>query len=312
MNRRARERGTADGGDLWKVRRGSLIAAFSPPRSPNAEQGVGLIIHPKFWLKHDENTMRLPVIWPWKRTPEPLVPLEPLLAEYPLYDPPHKVEERVLPKEQAQENFDYFLRVRQERVAFLTTWLRAHFGVTLTPDQQGVAAMNKWMVQYGGLLLPNETVSNSYFSYDPPWTGEGAGCNVLFDLATTFGEFLIANCPNLHWEMGPIPDGFTKREFASYKTDFGSGFQRPVLTGFKLRRWHIGPHHYFWMYASKLRRVMTSAQSQKFFGPSGVYRNEFIHQLDSEFAQRLDQYRNPEILYQGPVPDDTNKDDDND
>jgi len=249
--------------------------------------------------------MRLPLIWPRKQKPEPLVPLEPLLKDYPLYDPPHKVEERVLPREQALENFDYFLRVRHERVAYLTNWMREKFGATLTPDQQGVAAMNRWMVQYGGLLLPSQTVENSYFSYDPPWTGEGAGCNVVFDLATAFGEFLITNCPNLHWEMGPMPESYSKSQFKEMKADFGSSFQRQEIRGFKLRRWAVTPHHYLWMYAMDLQDVMTSAPSQKFFGPSGAYHEQFTHRLEREFAQRLERYRKPDAFYQGPAPEDT-------
>jgi hypothetical protein len=40
--------------------------------------------------------------------------LERALREYPLYDPPHKVEERLLASEKAAENFDYFMRMRCE------------------------------------------------------------------------------------------------------------------------------------------------------------------------------------------------------
>jgi hypothetical protein len=56
--------------------------------------------------------------------------LERALHDYPLYDPPHKVEERRLPKEKAAENFDYFISVRMQRVAQLRDWLQRDFAVS--------------------------------------------------------------------------------------------------------------------------------------------------------------------------------------
>ncbi len=49
------------------------------------------------------------------------------LRDYPLYDPPHKIEERLLSKEEALENFDYFMRVRQQRLSYFENWLRQRF-----------------------------------------------------------------------------------------------------------------------------------------------------------------------------------------
>src|ERR1700730_18045000 len=66
------------------------------------------------------------------------------LRDYPLYDPPHKVEEYLLSREQAFENFDYFMRVRQQRAAYFQRWLRRYFRVAITPDENGVKALNRW------------------------------------------------------------------------------------------------------------------------------------------------------------------------
>ncbi len=41
--------------------------------------------------------------------------------DYPLYDPRHKIEERLLTKEKATENFDYSVRARLQRLAYLQT-----------------------------------------------------------------------------------------------------------------------------------------------------------------------------------------------
>jgi hypothetical protein len=96
------------------------------------------------------------------------------LRGYPLYDPPHKVEERLLAREKAVDNFDYFMRVRQQRVDYFREWLRRHFGVTVTLDEKGVRALSRWGNKYAGLLLdqrPGGDPTDSYFTYDPPWTG---------------------------------------------------------------------------------------------------------------------------------------------
>jgi hypothetical protein len=54
--------------------------------------------------------------------------LQRALGEYPLYNPPHKVELRLLTKERAAESFDYFMAVRLVRVAYPQSWLQRHSG----------------------------------------------------------------------------------------------------------------------------------------------------------------------------------------
>ena len=55
------------------------------------------------------------------------------LRAYPLYDPPHKIAECLLSREQAIENLDYFLAVRHKRLADFQAWLRRHFWVPSRP-----------------------------------------------------------------------------------------------------------------------------------------------------------------------------------
>jgi hypothetical protein len=169
-------------------------------------------------------------LWVWLRKRR----LERALREYPLYDPPHKVEERLLSREKAAENFDYFMRVRLQRVAYFRQWLRRHFGVVVTLDERGVRALNRWAVDYAGLLLVKDVNGNptmSYFTYDPPWTGESAGHNVIFDMGTMLGEAIVANCPKLRWDFDPI-SGLLPNEAKVLKQSPGSSCQRPMLTGF--------------------------------------------------------------------------------
>ncbi|WP_156967749.1 hypothetical protein [Methylosinus sp. PW1] len=156
------------------------------------------------------------------------------LRDYPLYDPPHKVEERLLSREQAAENFDYFMSVRHERVAYFREWLRRYFCVSIWPDEKGVRALNRWGNKFAGLLVlvgPDGYPTGSYYTYDPPWTGENTGYNVIFDMGITTGEFIIGNCPNLHWDFDPISPVLPRRA-EKLKQSAGMGFQRPRLTGF--------------------------------------------------------------------------------
>jgi hypothetical protein len=237
--------------------------------------------------------MLLPLMWLRKKK------LDRLLKDYPLYDPPHKVEERLLPKEKAQENFDYFMRVRKERVAFFSRWLKDEFGVAIGPTQRGVEALNRWMFRYGGLLLPNRTVEKSYFTYDPPWRGEGAGCNVVFDVGIAFGEFLIANCPNLRWDMDPI-SALRPNEARILKREFGSSFWRPELTGFENPHWGVNPLHDTYLYATQLEDVVTFAGMKKLHACYTPGSWDILYtSLVTNFSRKIEEYEagDPATLY---------------
>ncbi len=154
-------------------------------------------------------------------------------AGYPPYLPPWRVEERVLPRRQAQENFQYFMCVWRNRAEYFRLWLDSFFGLRLEPGAASLAALDRWARDYAGLLLANESVARSYFSYERPWFGRGAGCSVLFDLGVTFGAAMIAEHPALLWDMDPIT-ALWPQDAVRLKGRFGSGFQRPKLARFDL------------------------------------------------------------------------------
>jgi hypothetical protein len=160
--------------------------------------------------------------------------LERALRRYPLYDPPNKAEERLLSKELAVENFDYFMRVRHQRMAALLDLLWQFSGVAVTSDQAGVVALNRWFTEHADFLLISESNGDPrrpYLTYDPPWTGKHAGLNLLFDIGITWGEIVIANCPKLRWDMDPI-SAVLPRTGKWLKETPNTCFQRPELTGF--------------------------------------------------------------------------------
>jgi hypothetical protein len=182
------------------------------------------------------------------------------IRDYPLYDPPHKVEEYRLSRDQAVDNFDYFMRVRQQRAGYFQRWVRRYFRVAITLDEAGVRALNRWGNRYAGLLLvagPTGNPSDSYFTYDPPWTGEHAGNNVLFDLGITLGEIIIAQCPRLHWDVHPIP-AVLPRTTRMLERSPGMSFQRPKLAGFDDPIGEASPLHGVHGFASQMLRYMTT------------------------------------------------------
>jgi hypothetical protein len=196
--------------------------------------------------------MILPQTWLRKRL------LRRAFRDYPLYDPPHKVEERLLPKEKAAGNFDYFMQVRQQRLAYLQSWLRRHFGVTVTLDEKGMRALSRWGNKYAGLFIvqkPEVHRAGSYFNYDPPWTGDNAGYNVLFDMGIALGEAIIVSCPKLRWDFDPI-SAILPREASRLKRTPGVSFQRPMLTGYDNPVFGNAPLHDVWGFAHQMMIYM--------------------------------------------------------
>jgi hypothetical protein len=231
--------------------------------------------------------MILPQTWLRKRL------LRRALRDYPLYDPPHKVEERLLSREKAAENSDYFMRVRQQRLAYLQSWLRRHFGVTVTLDEKGITALNRWGNKYAGLLLttgPDGHPTSSYFNYDPPWTGDNAGYNVLFDMGIALGEIIIANCGKLHWDVDPV-SAILPREARMLKRTPGMSFQRPMLTGFDTPVARKIPLHDVYGFADQMmRNLMTFRGIKRFNAMHRDDRRLIREQLLNDFKAALRDY----------------------
>src|SRR5262245_16495865 len=79
------------------------------------------------------------------------------MANYPLYEPPHRAAEGSLPFKKIEENFAYFMDVRLERLAFFRRWASDRFGVKAALNGEGVLALDRWADRYaGGLILDDE------------------------------------------------------------------------------------------------------------------------------------------------------------
>jgi hypothetical protein len=164
------------------------------------------ITHPRFWLRH----------WRVRRA----------LKGYPIYNVPHKKPEGDLPEVQARENFDYFMRVRLERLAFFQSWLRNFFSVDASLTPAGVHGVNRWVDQFGGGLIGDDSNGTFVFvEYQPRWEGAFAGYNVMVDLGIFMGEYIILRRPRLRWEMD---QGEPNKSVSSQR----AGYRKPCLMGF--------------------------------------------------------------------------------
>jgi hypothetical protein len=168
------------------------------------------------------------------------------LKEYPLYDPPHKKDESCLPRAKAEENFEYFTNVREQRVAILRDFLKG-FGVDLDFSYRALRELNDWFFTYGGFMIYELTgpSMDQFMDYDPPWTEEWAGFNTLFDFF--LGEYARNSHDTLtYWAIGPGTQGYPKR---------GSwNFQRPVLVNFPKDDHGDSPFRFVFDYSRNLRQ----------------------------------------------------------
>jgi hypothetical protein len=190
-----------------------IAAAGSTDGTP-VERQTATMIYPKLLLKHAKARRAI--------------------ADYPIYDVPNKQEEGTLDEPRVRENFAYFMRVHLDRLAFFQKWLREWFEVRATLDGDGLLALNEWVNAYGGGLIGEYPRRATIFAtYQPAWTGEYIGYNVMVDIGIFVGEYLIAKRPQLYWVIyrGHPND---RGELA------GPNLKRPHLGGFP-RQWGCDP-----------------------------------------------------------------------
>ncbi len=262
---------------LVNSREGTSILSLSSNKMkgkamPAARSRSDEILLPQMWLRK---------LW-----------LRRALRDYPTYDPPHKVEERLLSPEKARENFDYFMRVRLQRMAYFREWLRRYFRIVLTPDTNGVKALNRWGNKYAGLLLeaePSSGPTNAYFTYDPAWIGNNAGCNVVFDMGIALGESVIASCPRLYWDLDPI-SATLPRTAKILKRESGMSFQRPRLTGSDNPAWSWAPLHYVHSFAYQMMRLTTHPRACRHYRLHSADRRRVLDTLFNNFTSTINGY----------------------
>lgn len=163
------------------------------------------ILKPRYWVPHTRLSIAVP--------------------RYPIYTPPHPAAERTLSEPEAKENFSYFIETAEYRVQYLSNWLKYYFGIYLDYSKYGLLSMQDWMNMHGGpLVARNEKILDGYINYDPKWEGDLRSCNIIYDIGTYIGQYLIKKRQFLKWEM------LKSTSFESFDRDF-EYYNKPTLGG---------------------------------------------------------------------------------
>ncbi len=202
--------------------------------------------------------MFTPVVWLRRRW------LAKAMLGYPVYDPPHRSEERLLSREDAIQNFNYFMQHKDDRTTHFRKWLKKYFGINITDDQMGFRNLNSWAVSYSGLLYPMGGSPDPFIDYNTYWEGDFIGCNVLYDFGITVGQLTILNCPGLSWAFDPTAELLPKTA-AMLRREWGSGFQQPYLIGGRNPAWSYAPIHNAGQFALRMMRIQTNPKSRAKF-----------------------------------------------
>lgn len=168
------------------------------------------------------------------------------LEGYPVWAPPHRQgpnatrlknhEENLRQirdfKRLSDENFEYFLRQRSDRIEALRVLLGGFNAIVATNDA-GLEVVSDWFAVHSGTLVSNLRLPKArsvFFDLAEEWNDHWIGLNVIFDLGLFFGECIIARNARLFWELsiGVMNEGPSHH----------SGF---VIGGFKSRKNVIDP-----------------------------------------------------------------------
>jgi hypothetical protein len=157
-----------------------------------------------------------------RRNPRPLAEqrrrIFDALADYPVYEPPHRQGPNFrykAPDEsddqyhratkeflaRGEENFIHLMAHRHERLAALRAFL-SKFDIASGVDDVGLSAVSAWCPGNCGALvagLRKHATGQAFFQFSP-WTEQWRGFNVIFDFGIFLGECIIARNMKLYWK----------------------------------------------------------------------------------------------------------------
>src|SRR6516165_5085618 len=126
-----------------------------------------------------------------------------LLEDYPVYHPPFPGDADTLILENGRKNYEYYLENKEKRRDALRAFLSS-FDTPLEFTDAGLAAVDTWVERYAGHLITQNGSLNAralmYFVRE--WTGTLRGLNVIWDLGTYAGDFIIKINPECYWMFG--------------------------------------------------------------------------------------------------------------
>jgi hypothetical protein len=196
------------------------------------------------------------------------------------------------------------MSVRQERVLNFQAWLLQHFGVNAGLTDRGLERTLKWAAKYAGLLYSH---AKGFYTYKPAWAGDHIGANVLFDLSSFLGEFIISKCPGVTWAMEwsieSYPDAikelddetikrWTKvsRGERSLKKESGAGFWRPLLVHSFNPLWYDKIQGSVFEYSMVMEQHISFSDFERDIGEPRSFRNERSGGLAGQICLAIREY----------------------
>lgn len=147
------------------------------------------------------------------------------LPDYPVYAPPVRYGDAVPSRGQIEQNYEYFLQQKADRIKHLAGYL-APFAVELRLDPDALPALDSWLYRYSGHLLPEIVGSvDAIYGYDPAWNGKWHGLNIINDIAIFAGDYVVSRNKNAHWGAW-----YGENPASDYEKD---GFGQPCIFGLR-------------------------------------------------------------------------------
>jgi hypothetical protein len=127
------------------------------------------------------------------------------LRSYPAYTAPHAGPPSGWTREQAQDNLQYLLDHRDQRLATLSALLQ-HEGIQVQPALAGgdaaalLAALQRWALEQWPLIRkPHLTHRDAWLRSTR--AGDDIAYSMLMDLAILLGELIVRRRPSIHWGL---------------------------------------------------------------------------------------------------------------
>lgn len=142
-----------------------------------------------------------------------------LLADYPPFLTPYPGEARLLSVGQCEQNLQYLLDMRDQRLE-IAGELLAHFGIDLYAGLQAedprdlLDSLDRWARAHWPTAYRQSLSGTPLTWLNLPKTGRNIVFAMLMDLAIVMGEIVTAKRPDYAWRLDLAPDN---REMLTYR-----------------------------------------------------------------------------------------------
>ena len=129
-----------------------------------------------------------------------------LIANYPLYNPPHWAHILALSTDAFQENRDYFLSNAEARIDCLRQFF-GEFGVAVDFSNEAIIGISCWLADHILAFPPAISIEfgsdarNLFYNYTGPWDADYRVLNFLFDLGIFFGQTIVSRRKKAYWHF---------------------------------------------------------------------------------------------------------------